>query len=188
MDLTNLTKTIFPSQQDDGTFGYDGKYGQFIDIIENNMSSFKKLMKLAPIENYENGPYYKFILSENLKNKLVSESLVIATSPNKKIKNNIFKIIDNAYDRLLDYFENKFYKYEDNINCSTNIDIYMNENAGFQIMLEYYIVANDKIIDQIIDEFGEKIGQNNSMATVAEDQNCEQKEQSYISSIFSYFY
>ena len=122
----------------------------FLTILENSDEEFNKIIKISKITNYEDGPYIKLHMSNILKNKMEKS---IKASKFYYGKLNIYSYISESFDKFLDYINDMFYNHSEHINTFSNnqtIDIYMNNKAGFAIELNYYLIVNKDIIDNVI--------------------------------------
>ena len=152
----------------------------FVRIIETNDEAFKKVFEISNINNYNNGPYYRIKLSDNLVQKLKHNTIKQKTG---LVKLNVLDSVKNAYDNLVDEIMELFsdsygHLASDEMN---NLQIYHSENAGIEIQLNFYLTVNDKIIDEIINEYKKENINENINETACEEQP------GYISSIWSYF-
>lgn len=179
------------------------EYNIFITILENNNRAFNEVFEYSKIDNYNNGPFYRFPMSEKLINKMKYTMNKLKKVGNKK--HNISNIIKDTYYKMIDHISNLLIEYIDVVFVENNvIDIYVNDNSGFQVNLDYYIIANDMIVNKIIEKYGPKEIEPITVTQVAvieeepviEDPVIEEPvtiieepvEQSYLSSVLQYFF
>lgn len=120
----------------------DDDYSFFIKILEDNDEIFNQVFSKSLVSSYTNGPYIKIKMTDILISKI-----------KKCMDDTIISSIQSFYNKMIAQLTNTLSEYFDYTRVSQDIDVYLNDNAGLQVCLDYYLIVNEKTINKVVNEY-----------------------------------